>query len=698
MVNNEIWLDSHANVGIIPEQDIYLGAFKSPIADSGNQKVITLNDSFTANFALLTNLYRGCMLDIYAVSDNALIDRTMIQSNTATTITVADSLDTLITDTPTAYYGVIHHYGAPVPALKGASAGSVYTQQVLTVQFKSDTKGDYDNVGIIFGVLDGNGGTERDVGIFFTSDGTFDNLASLLTDTDYDIEVDISNAQLTTAEEYIDAAIAAINLVDTDEGDADSLSDFTAVRSGSSLILTNVYGGTVSRTPGTDDGGADSTISSLDTASTSIIELTETIPGATNTSNNPRLLADNWPGLATSITIPATSVEAKQINVGIGGTRNFTYQFKGTETTSEFGLDAMANSFPWLYYALGTKSISSLDSTAKIDQTPSNTWQTSSDISAGANRFWRTNAGDRLIRAKNPEASTSPGIFCPPILPTEVLAGELINEDDAANDLITYTITENESSDLPSFAVEYSLRKPDVVFTAGTSASTDTNKEQVYAKIYPGCTVNNLTLTAAVGQEVTCNISAMPKTTFVAPVNYDIQNGIPDVADFINFGTRDGEDSSTAINEPLMRPFFFSDGTIKLFEQEFIQLENITLSIDNAIQQKRFVGAYDKNSQFAFAGQRTYNLNFTGLVTDAKLFDYFRREHAFSLSGTDDAVIDLLFEKDNGESLRMKFKDYHVTSAEFPLTNDNGPLVVTWTVVPLALQSCVLTTYWAIQG
>ncbi len=145
-----------------------------------------------------------------------------------------------ITTTATNYYGVIEQYGAPVPAPKGSGGSTTHTAQVLSVEFKSDTKANYNDVGIIFGVLDADGGTERDAGIFFTSDGSFANAASLTGETEYDITVDISSSELTTAEEYIDAAIAAINLVDTDEGDGDSLSDFTATRDGDKLILTNV--------------------------------------------------------------------------------------------------------------------------------------------------------------------------------------------------------------------------------------------------------------------------------------------------------------------------------------------------------------------------------------------------------------------------------------------------------------------------
>ena len=51
-------------------------------------------------------------------------------------------------------------------------------------------------------------------------------------------------------------------------------------------------------------------------------------------------------GLASSITIPTTSVDVKQLNVGASGTRNFIYQFKGAETTGNASLTAFANSFP----------------------------------------------------------------------------------------------------------------------------------------------------------------------------------------------------------------------------------------------------------------------------------------------------------------------------------------------------------------
>ena len=67
MVSSDIWMGSGATVSMIPEKDIYLGAFNGIASASGNQRVITLNSTFTGNFSLVADLYRGCYLNIHAV-------------------------------------------------------------------------------------------------------------------------------------------------------------------------------------------------------------------------------------------------------------------------------------------------------------------------------------------------------------------------------------------------------------------------------------------------------------------------------------------------------------------------------------------------------------------------------------------------------------------------------------------------------
>ena len=67
MVSNEVWMDSGAMVSMIPEQDIFLGTFASnPPAAANGQRTFTLNSTFTTNFLLLPNLYRGCEVEFHS--------------------------------------------------------------------------------------------------------------------------------------------------------------------------------------------------------------------------------------------------------------------------------------------------------------------------------------------------------------------------------------------------------------------------------------------------------------------------------------------------------------------------------------------------------------------------------------------------------------------------------------------------------
>ena len=432
MVSNSIWMDSGAMVSMIPEMDLYLGDFNGIAAASNNQRVITLNSVFTTQFNLVADLYVGCYLRIHLASDNTLIDRVMIQSNAATTITVNDSLDSAITSTPTNYYGIIEHFGAPVPAPKASSSGTTHTAQVLSVQFKSDTAADYEDVGIIFGTLQSAGGTEDDVGIFLTTDGSYGNAGSLAGQTEDDITVNIGNSELTTAEEYIDAVIAQVNLT--------AGIDFTATRSGDSLILTNTFGGAITRTAGCDDGGSDSTIGSLDIKSTSIIELSTTTAGATVTGagTNPRLLSDSWLGLTDSVSIPSTSIETKGIPISTGS-RSMVYQFKGMETTSGGNFSVTANNFSWLYYAFGNKEITTVSNETAVTMDSDGEIKTTG--LSGTNFIRDTDA--TTIGFSRVEGN----VVCPPLNPQVSQDTTNVKKVDTSTltNKITYTFSESDS-------------------------------------------------------------------------------------------------------------------------------------------------------------------------------------------------------------------------------------------------------------
>ena len=667
-------------VSMIPEQEIFVGTFNG-IVTTGADSVITLNATFTNHFELVSNLYVGCVLEIYDSSNN-FVDKTVVISNTGTTLTVASTLATAITDSATTHYGILKQFGSPVPAVKGSGGSTTYTAQVLSIQFKSDTASDYEDVGIIFGTLQSAGGTEDDVGIFLTTDGTYGDLASLTGQTEDDITVNIGDAQLTTAEEYIDAVINQINLT--------SGIDFSATRDGDKLVITNTFGGTIARTAGTDDGGPDSAINSLDTASTSTIELTVTTAGATVAASgaNPRLLSDTWIGLADSITVPTTSVEMKQLNLASAGTRNYVYQFKGAESTDGGNINLFANNFTFLYYALGDKTITTVGSEASVTMdSDSNDKFFLTTSQTGTNFILDTTTDtttDRFYRVEGNKV-------CPPIRRGVDDETGIAKVGTGASDLITYTYSEQNGEELPSFALEYTLKKGSQLSTV----ATDTPKEAVYTKLYPGCQVNTMTITADEGQEIKMDLSLMTKTTVVAPNNYDTFNGQTDVQNFVNYGSRVGEKEN--LNAGLMTPYFFSGGTIEMFGNEYIRIQNCTLTINNGLQDKRFIGRTNKKIKSMVTGQRTYELQFTGLVTDAAIFDELRNDSSTALSGTD-SLLKLNFFKDNNEKVELHFRNYMVKSADFPLTNDNSPITVTWTIEPLVLEKAEETTYWVIQG
>ena len=74
-------------------------------------------------------------------------------------------------------------------------------------------------------------------------------------------------------------------------------------------------------------------------------------------TGKPTLLADNWLGLVNTITPPSVEVEVGQLNLALGGSRNFGYQFKKGETVSGGSLDISMSNGSWLYYVLGDYTV-----------------------------------------------------------------------------------------------------------------------------------------------------------------------------------------------------------------------------------------------------------------------------------------------------------------------------------------------------
>ena len=726
-------------VSMIPEQEIFLDTFASIAAASGGNRTITLNSTFVGNFSLVPNLYVGCVLEIYADSGDAFTDKTVVVSNTGNTITVSDTLDTAITSSASSYYGVLRQFGSPVPAptvggLTGTITNVTITDGGSAVQadkyiisgseIPSGTFGSGSSGEITLTLSaatatftfvdeasdkykDNSSGSEAGYVTLYVADNTDtsdgQDSVNIVFDVDEgytapsagdlaNITIDISAGD--NANSIAEAFRVAVNTL-----------NMTATRDGAVVTVTNTTGGEVDTWTETTNGGVaisgftdGGTVTAASitnagsgyTAATGNITHTNigsgssvTLSVTTSSTGNPRLLSDTWIGLADSITVPTTSVEMKQLNLASAGTRNYIYQFKGAESTDGGSINLFANNFSFLYYALGKKVIGTVGNETSATLTNEHI---TSGLSGTNFIFDDTgNTGDRFYRV---EGNT----ICPPIRKGIDDTAGVKKVGTGASDFITYTYTEENGEELPSFALEYTLKKGSQLSTV----ATDANSEAVYSKIYPGCQVNTLTITADEGQEIKLDVSLMTKTTVVADTNYETFNGETDVQNFVNYGSRVGGQAGQ--DDGLMTPYFFSDGTIEMFGNEYIRIQNCTLTINNGLQDKRYIGRTNKTIKTMVTGQRTYELSFTGYVTDDAIFEALRNDTVYGLQSSDNQDIKLNFYKANGEQVQLHFRNYVVKTADFPLTNDNSPISVSWTIEPLTLAKAEETTYWVIQG
>ena len=414
-----------------------------------------------------------------------------------------------------------------------------------------------------------------------------------------------------------------------------------------------------------------------------------------------RLLSDEWLGILESATFPTTEVETKQVNLSLGGSRNKTYQYKGVTSFSGGNLGIVANHGAWLYYFLGKCE--------KINATVAQPAATPTIYANG-------NSGDNnkiFIEATGVSAGTGVDIagisetgplffrqdnnnkFCPPLSPHLHTLADMDtltrpNGTTTISDAITYTFGEQDGDLLPSFALENNFSKlagsSNIYRTNTASEAEDLN----FVKIARGCRVNTLTMTANENEEVkmTMDLNTRNVHDLAQDERYDARKGVEAETSFFNY------ESSTNTDQ-MREPFFFSDGTFKVLGESFLKINTLTLTMNNNLQDRRFLGVGSKDVQEAIPAERTYEIQFTGHVTDDALYTALLND-----SENTTQTIELIFTKSNGESITLKFEDYFVTANNFPMTDDKGPIVVEATVMPrnLSTDGCVVKTHWVLQG
>ncbi len=404
-------------------------------------------------------------------------------------------------------------------------------------------------------------------------------------------------------------------------------------------------------------------------------------------SSKSTLNADNFIGLVESATFPSVEVEMKQLNLQLGGSRNFTHQYKGIETASGANINLVANQGHWLYYALGKCTATTLPSGIKSALT-----------SSGQTEFV-VNAADQATFIHDDAGHIEDGpIFyrtigtdiVPPLMPTDRTTADLdalaaLSASAFTTNFISYVINEQDTAKLPSFALEQSISKEETsLLTDIDSAATESH---TFVRVARGNRVNTLTLTANENEEVKMTLDL--NTSAVNALDVDEEMYARRNQSIENFSNRKGAQATH------LEPFFFSDGTFSMYGLNFLKVTNFSLTINNNIQDKRYLGVGSKSIKEGLPAQRQYELSFTAMVTDDRLF----RE---LLNQTEETTNDitLQFDKDNGEQIKLEFQNYFTSAANWTIPDDKGPITVEATINPRKLKEngCTIITHAALMG
>ena len=371
----------------------------------------------------------------------------------------------------------------------------------------------------------------------------------------------------------------------------------------------------------------------------------------------------------------------QQVNLALGGSRNYTYQYKGIETATGASMNLVANHAAWLYYFFGRCTGVSATTVAEaisdnlVAPTSGAIYIDDGSVTETGPIFYRSVGTD----------------LCPPIARHLDTIGNMHKlttptvPSGSIADGITYTFAEQNGDLLPSFSLEQVFSKLPSSNTYRTTTTTleDTN----FVKIARGNRVNDMTITANENEEIKMTMSMNTRTVHALETDevYDARRGVTDETSFFNY------DSEAKFREP----FFFSSGYFKAFGVTFMKINSITLTMNNNLTERRFIGVGNKSIQEGIPAQRTYELQFTGHVVDDRLYQELLNQDENNDSAQ---LVELNFSKANGEEFTLKFTDYMVSANNFPLPDDKGPVVVEATVMPRTLDTCTVTTHWVLQG
>ena len=354
-------------------------------------------------------------------------------------------------------------------------------------------------------------------------------------------------------------------------------------------------------------------------------------------------------------------------------------------------MDLSVNNGSWLYYALGRlTSIAGESSTAT---NPTDNFAFTSE--EGSNQLYivtNANAADTSGPFIHKSYLGSKGL-CPPIIASLANTDADLMTAPSVGSLLTYSFGEANGAALPSFTLEVNYEKGSLTTPQVDNLNPN---ENVKSSIITGNQVNSLTLNFEEGQELKTSLDFSGLRVFDAPNKYVLKNYRGTHNDTTVHSNLFNYSATDSIN----KPFFYFDGAIKVFGNPFARVKTGSLTITNNLTQHRFVGNTNRQRMSTqIPGQRTYELTFTALVTDTKIWDELRNDSEFGGTTTGDGQeIQLNFTKDNSEQISIIIKDYLVSASNWPIPDDKGPIEVEMTVMARNLETCTYTGAWIIQG
>ena len=261
-------------------------------------------------------------------------------------------------------------------------------------------------------------------------------------------------------------------------------------------------------------------------------------------------------------------------------------------------------------------------------------------------------------------------------------------------------------TNIPSFAMEVSIRRRDTDSNEGTTDGSNSDSKQL-TRVFRGCKVTSFNLTADTDAALRLTVdfdSALVYTdtgrleTGTKGDRYDTHRLFEDTAN------TEVKRKESGIAKRTQKPFMFYNGIITVAGVQVGQVVSFNLNGTTGVQQYYTVNganvADSETDQVPFAGTRNpslavegkteYDLEMEIIVDDPVFYHKMRRAVDHYDDDTSDAVdndmIRLSFTKQGAgatrESLDIVMDDYFIVEAPLPIPEDKGPLRSTLKILP----------------